>query len=120
NLTGYYIDWKDIQIDGRRLSDNLAFIANAGKATVKGVEFEMSARPVRGLNVYGTVTVQDGKIESLPSNIFVPAAVGDRLPGLAQWKLSGGIQYRWDVGADNQAYVRVDGQYTDASPNGFA
>jgi hypothetical protein len=72
------------------------------------------------VNLYATVTVQDGKIESLPTNIFVPAAVGDRLPGLAQWKLSGGIQYRWDVGGENQAYVRVDGQYTDAAPNAFA
>jgi outer membrane receptor protein involved in Fe transport len=120
NLTGFYIDWTDIQIDGRRLSDSLAFIANAGKATVKGVEAEITARPARGVNLYATVTVQDGKIESLPTNIFVPAAVGDRLPGLAQWKLSGGIQYRWDVGGENQAYVRVDGQYTDAAANAFA
>lgn len=120
NLTGFYIDWDNIQIDGTRISDVLTFIANAGKATVKGVEFELTARPARGFNVYGTVTVQDGTIKSIPTNIVVPAAVGDRLPGLAQWKLSGGAEYRWAVGADNQAYVRIDGQFTDASPNAFA
>jgi outer membrane receptor protein involved in Fe transport len=120
NLTGFYIDWKNIQIDGSRISDRRSFIANAGKATVKGVEFEMSARPARGFNVYGSVTVQDGKIEQIPTNIIVPAAVGDRLPGLAQWKLSGGAEYRWAVGAENEAYVRIDGQFTDDTPNTFA
>jgi iron complex outermembrane receptor protein len=120
NLSGFYIDWKNIQIDGTRISDFRSFIANAGKATVKGVEAEMTARPARGFNLYGSVTVQDGKIDSVPTNIVVPAAVGDRLPGLARWKVAGGFEYRWDVGADKKAFVRVDGQYTDASPNAFA
>ncbi|MBY8826352.1 TonB-dependent receptor [Sphingomonas colocasiae] len=120
NLAGFYIDWTNIQIDGLRISDRRSFIANAGKASVKGVEFEMAARPVRGLNLYGTVTVQDGRIDSVPTNIIVPAARGDRLPGLARWKLSGGIEYRWDVGASSQAYARIDGQFTDATPNAFA
>ena len=120
NLTGFYIDWKNIQINGTRISDLRAFVANAGRATVKGVEAEMTARPARGVNLYAAVTVQDGKIDSVPTNIIVPAAKGDRLPGLAQWKLAGGFEYRWDVGGGNKAYVRIDGQYTDASPNTFA
>ncbi|PQM29495.1 hypothetical protein CVO77_00790 [Sphingopyxis lindanitolerans] len=120
NATGFYIDWDNIQIDGLRISDGLSFIANAGKATVKGFEFEMTARPARGFNVYATVTVQDGKIERIPTNIVVPAAVGDRLPGLARWKLSGGAEYRWTVGTDTEAYARIDGQFTDNSPNTFA
>jgi len=120
NLTGFYIDWTNIQIDGLRISDRRSFIANAGKASVRGIEFEMAARPVRGLNVYGSVTIQDGRIDSVPTNIIVPAARGDTLPGLAKWKLSGGFEYRWDMGGSNQAYVRVDGQFTDGSPNAFA
>lgn len=120
NLTGFYIDWKDIQIDGTRISDFRSFIANAGSASVKGVEAEITARPARGFNLYTTITVQDGKIDSVPTNIIVPAAKGDRLPGLARWKLSGGFEYRWDIGADKQAYVRLDGQFTDQSPNAFA
>jgi iron complex outermembrane receptor protein len=120
NLAGFYIDWSNIQINGTRISDNRSFIANAGKATVKGVEFEMTARPARGLNLYTTVTVQDGKVDSVPTNIAVPAAVGDVLPGLAKWKLSGGAEYRWSIGDRLQAYIRADAQFTDQSPNAFA
>jgi iron complex outermembrane receptor protein len=120
NLTGFYIDWKNIQINGTRVSDRATFIANAGKAIVKGVEFEMTAQPARGFNLYATATIQDGKVESLPTNIIVPAAVGDVLPGLAKWKLSGGAEYRWKVGETNHMYVRTDAQFTDESPNAFA
>ena len=120
NLAAFYIDWKNIQIDGARISDRRSFIANAGKASVKGIEFEMAARPARGVNLYGTITVQDGKIDSVPTDIIVPAAKGDILPGLAKWKLSGGIEYRWDIGSRSEAYVRLDGQFTDRSPSAFA
>ena len=120
NLAGFYIDWKNIQIDGTRISDFSTFIANAGSASVKGLEFETRLLPAEGVSLYGTVTVQDGKIDSVPTNIIVPAAVGDRLPGLARWKLSGGFEYRWTVGSTTEAYLRADGQFTDASPNTFA
>lgn len=120
NLTGFYIDWKDIQIDGTRVSDLRSFIANAGKASVKGIEAEIAVEPARGFNAYVNVTVQDGKIDSVPTNIIVPAVKGDTLPGLAPWKVAGGLAYRWDVGADTKAYVRADAQFTDSSPNTFA
>jgi iron complex outermembrane receptor protein len=49
----------------------------------------------------------------------VPAAVGDVLPGLVDFKFSGGFEYRWDLGA-NQLYVRADGQYVASSPNSLS
>ncbi|MDZ3833606.1 MAG: TonB-dependent receptor [Sphingopyxis sp.] len=118
NLTGFYIDWKNIQIEGTRRSDFAAFTANGGRASVKGVEFEMNARPGRGVHLYTAVTIQDGKIDSIPADFTVPAAAGDRLPGLARWKLAGGAEYRWDIGS-SEAHVRIDGQFTDGSPNAF-
>ena len=80
----------------------------------------MTALPTPGLSLYASVTVQDGELKSVPTNIIVPAAVGDTLPGLAEWKWAGGAEYRWDVRGGNQVFIRVDGQHTDASPNAFA
>ncbi|MDT9600117.1 TonB-dependent receptor [Sphingosinicella rhizophila] len=120
NIAAYHIAWSNIQIDGTRISDFRTFIANAGKAHITGVEAEINAKPVRGLNLYATATVQGGKIDSVPADIIVPAAEGDRLPGLAKLKLSGGAEYRWDLSRNYEAYVRVDGQYTGKTPNDFA
>jgi len=118
NIAAYYIDWSDIQIDGSRVSDLRNFITNAGKAVSKGLELELSARPTDGLTLYTALTFQHAEITEIPQNIVVPAAVGDTLPGLVKFKGSAGIEYRWDVGA-NQLYVRADGQYVGRSPNGL-
>lgn len=118
NLAVYYIDWSDIQIDGQRLSDRRTFITNAGAATSQGVELELSARPTRALTLYTTLTFQDAEVTDVPTNIIVPAAEGDVLPGLVDFKFTGGFEYRWDLGV-NQLYVRADGQYIESSPNGL-
>ncbi len=118
NLAVYYIDWRDIQIDGERVSDRRNFITNAGAARSQGAELELSVRPTDGLTLYTALTFQDAEITEVPTNIIVPAAKGDVLPGLVKFKFSGGFEYRWDLGL-NQLYVRADGQYTDSSPNGL-
>ncbi len=69
-----------------------------------------------GLTLYTALTFQDAEITEVPTNIIVPAADGDVLPGLVEFKFSGGFEYRWDLGV-NQLYVRADGQYVDSSPN---
>lgn len=119
NLAVYYIDWRDIQIDGRRVSDRRNFITNAGKARSQGVELELSAQPTSAFSFYTALTFQDAEVTDVPTNIIVPAAKGDVLPGLVDFKVSGGFEYRWDVGL-NQLYVRADGQYTESSPNGLS
>jgi outer membrane receptor protein involved in Fe transport len=118
NVAVYYIDWRDIQLDGARLSDQRTFITNAGAAESQGVELELSARPTSGLTLYTTLTFQDAKVTDVPINIIVPAAKNDVLPGLVDFKFSGGFEYRWDLGV-NQLYVRADGQYIESSPNGL-
>jgi outer membrane receptor protein involved in Fe transport len=118
NLAVYYIDWRDIQIDGQRVSDNRSFITNAGAARSQGAELELSLRATDGLTLYTALTFQDAEITEVPTNIIVPAARGDVLPGLVKFKFSGGFEYRWDLGV-NQLYVRADGQYVDSSPNGL-
>lgn len=116
NIAAYYIDWRDIQIDGQRISDRRSFIANAGEARSHGLELELSARPTQALTLYTALTFQEAEVTDVPTHIVVPAAEGDVLPGLVDFKFSGGFEYRWDIGA-TQWYVRADGQYVGSSPN---
>jgi iron complex outermembrane receptor protein len=54
NAAAFYIDWRDLQLN---LPDPAVpaqfYIANAGRAASQGVELELSARPQRGLDLFG-------------------------------------------------------------------
>jgi len=120
NLAAFYIDWTNIQIDGVRVSDRRSFVANAGAAKSQGIEFELNALPTDGLSAYMSLTLQDAEITSVPSDIIVPAAVGDKLPGLVDFKIAGGLEYSWDAFTDKRMYVSIDGQYISSSPNSLS
>jgi iron complex outermembrane recepter protein len=120
NIAAYYIDWKNIQLEGSRISDNLNFIANAGSATSKGIEIDISVEPTDGLNIFTAVAFQDAKITSVAPNIILPAAKGDILPGLVDLKISGGAEYSWSVGKSSEMFARADAAFVGNSPSDLA
>lgn len=120
NAAVFYIDWEDIQIDGTRVSDFRSFIANAGRAESKGVELELNMLPMEGLEIDLAMTWLDAEVTEVPSDIIIPAAVGDTLPGLVDFKISGSVQYSWDAFVNKRMFARIDGQVVESSPNGFA
>jgi iron complex outermembrane receptor protein len=61
NLAAFYIDWDDIQVE---LTDYPDFTyVNGGKATSKGVELEIQARPLQGLELIGSIGYTDAKYD---------------------------------------------------------
>lgn len=73
NLTGFYYDYKDLQVQGY-LNDGLSFGAttnNAATARVKGLELELLARPVGGLSLSANLAYLDAKYDD-----FTGASVG--------------------------------------------
>ncbi|QIB64538.1 TonB-dependent receptor [Kineobactrum salinum] len=119
NLALYYIDWTDIQVNGARVSDMQTFIANAGDARSQGLEIELSAMPLEGLDLNLALTFQDAKMTGVADDIIVAATDGETLPGSVDFKMSGGIQYSWAAFGDKQMYARADVQYVGSSPNDF-
>ncbi|MFO7551852.1 MAG: TonB-dependent receptor [Haliea sp.] len=119
NLALYYIDWTDIQVNGARISDMRTFIANAGDARSQGVEIELQAVPLEGLDLNLSLTFQDAEMTDVADNIIVAATKGEDLPGSVDFKMSGGIQYSWAAFDDKQMYARADVQYVGSSPNDF-
>jgi outer membrane receptor protein involved in Fe transport len=122
NLAAYYIDWRNIQIDASRPSDGLSFVSNAGHAVSKGIEAEISARPVRGLNLDLAVTFQDAEITGISAldSLQSGAAIGDKLPGAVDFKVTAGVQYEWRILSGIDMHVRLDGQHVGSSQSWFS
>ena len=70
NAAVFFIDWDDLQLNlPNPFVPAQFYIANVGGARSRGVEFEVSARPQAGLDVFGSLgytsaTFKDGTVSS--------------------------------------------------------
>ncbi|WP_234180595.1 TonB-dependent receptor [Sphingopyxis sp. NFH-91] len=85
-------------------------LANAGKQSTWGVEFDGSVRPVQGLNLSLAVTWLDPKYDS-----FIGSAVGDlsgkKPAGIPDLSVSMGGTYTYEFAGGTKAIAHVDYQY---------
>jgi iron complex outermembrane recepter protein len=51
NLTGYYINWSNIQTNIFDVNSGTNYTANSGQARSKGLEFELITKPVKSLQI---------------------------------------------------------------------
>lgn len=112
STTIYYIDWSDIQAS---LYKGIAYTGNAGDARVYGLEAELVALPIAGLEVGSAFSLSRGELTKDVADIsrvsgVVGASKGDRLPASPEVKVSAYAQRSFDV-ATFPAYVRADVQY---------
>lgn len=119
NLTGYQIDWTNMQVSARTAGAGSVFglISNVGAARVKGVEAEFNASPVSGLSLIANVGYTDAKLsEDQVSSIVIAAGrKGDRLPFVPKWNVSASIDYLWSLSDSLEGSVRFDGTYAGSS-----
>ena len=80
DLSLYWIDWKDIQIQVLHQPSNRTFNTNGSRARSRGIELAVEARPASGTNLAAWIVVSDAKLtEPFPAGpVF--GAKGDRLP----------------------------------------
>ena len=68
NTAFYYMNYDDIQIriteQGRSFADILLFIDNAGAATIKGFEMELTALPLPNIILNGNISYTDAGYDS--------------------------------------------------------
>ena len=85
-------------------------LANAGKQSTWGLEFDGSVRPVQGLNLSLAVTWLDPKYDS-----FVASAFGDlsgkKPAGIPDLAVSMGGTYTYEFAGGTKAIAHVDYQY---------
>nr|WP_229736359.1 TonB-dependent receptor [Novosphingobium endophyticum] len=86
------------------------FLANAGKQSVFGLEFDGSARPVDPLLLTLSMTYLDGKYDS-----FAASGVGDITgttpPGYSPLSVTFGAEYTQEIGNGDRLILRGDYHY---------
>ena len=120
NVAAYFISWRDIQVQANRLSDQIQFATNIGGAESYGVEFEIVARPVRGLSLSLNGSYNEAEVTDLtPAEAAMSGAVlGVRLAS-PHFQGSGTLRYDFPVGPRADANVAVNVSHAGSFPNQF-
>jgi iron complex outermembrane recepter protein len=110
NIDVYQIDWKDMQVNGNSVNGGYSFTSNAGAARVRGVELEVTATPLRGLDISAAASASDAHLteNQANSNITAPGRDGDRIPYVPTYTANVSAQYRWPMTDRFSALARVD------------
>ncbi|GAA0866054.1 TonB-dependent receptor [Sphingopyxis soli] len=120
NIAAYYIDWKDIQVQANRVSDSVQFATNIGGAESYGLEYEIVARPVRGLSIALNGSFNRAKVTDLTP---VEAAVSGAVPGARlaspRFQGSGTLRYDFGIGGGDTAFAAVNVSHAGSFPNQF-
>ncbi|MDT9597369.1 TonB-dependent receptor [Sphingosinicella rhizophila] len=109
----FHIDWTDIQTN-ILTGSGYSFVGNAGAAHSQGLELELQARPVRGLNLGASMTLIDAEFDSDFPTLQVEA--GDPLPNIPEFTANVNAEYRFPVSASADLYVF--GQYSRVGERG--
>lgn len=98
DLTGFYIDWKDIQVRLVR-PDSFSYGANAGGATIKGVEATLAVN-LGGFSYNFNGTYLDAAINEAIPAFGGPIPEGTVLPSSSKWRLSNTASYNFGGSAN--------------------
>ncbi len=121
DITGYYIDWLNVQVPSIVDTADGPFTlnGNAASAVSKGVEWSINWVPLRGLTLSAVGDYTDTRLTADAPGIG--GAEGDFLPYVPNISASVTAEYRWRVYRDYNAYVSgtwsfVGERYTGFSP----
>ncbi len=110
NTAVFYNDYQDLQVQsfaGLGVLD----IRNAGAATIKGIEVELSGTSRRGLQLTGHVAwldaIYDRYLAAVPGGATLDAA-GHRLNNAPEWSASGSALYEIATSRAGRASLRGD------------
>ena len=123
NLTAYAIRWSDIQTLNRTPGLGFPYIANAGKASSDGLELELTARPLVGLELQGSVSVQNARLtedQPLAATDNDAGRAGDRIPNTPKFTASGSAQYTHALTSSIDGVVRAQMSYVGSSQTYFS
>ncbi|MFV3077370.1 TonB-dependent receptor [Niveispirillum fermenti] len=115
-LSVYRIDWSGQQISVTDPGGTFAYIANAGKSYVNGVEFQVNARATSELSFNFGITYTDSQLsEDLPATSAAAGFDGDRIPYTPRWSFGGQVTYETDLSDTVEGYLTGNFSYRGAS-----
>jgi iron complex outermembrane recepter protein len=121
DVTGFYIDWKDIPLFVQDRLGLFRYLDNVGDARVYGVETSLAMRPADSLILRSAVTWNEATLQNFydPQNGRPPVQPGDRLPGAPEWTVSNTVTGRWFI-AGLDPVVTLVHRYESESPSSLS
>jgi len=122
NLSAFYMDWQDVQVDVSDLDPDSAtflrvFTQNAADAELRGVELELQTQLFEGLTLQLGAGYLDTEFtgQDCSSPAFVESGQqclnGTELPRQADWTINWSAQYDWSLDGGRSGWARVWGNY---------
>ncbi|MEM9877719.1 MAG: TonB-dependent receptor [Pseudomonadota bacterium] len=124
NVAAFRNSFSDLQVSNLLPDPNtgvpITTLANAADATIQGVEWELTARPIPDLFINFAGSYVDAKYDDFiftPDDPTTPQdetvnLSGNRLPSAPEWSLNGSVEYRFDGPYDSSIVPRVDFTYS--------
>jgi iron complex outermembrane recepter protein len=119
----FYTDMRNLQVtlDAGSCSSRIVF--NVPEAHSQGVEVELSAQPMEGLNLSINGTIIEAEFDTtLPGALAATTGIreGNRLPSVPKFQVSANASYEWPISDGANAYVgasyqHVGSRYTQPS-----
>jgi outer membrane receptor protein involved in Fe transport len=120
DLTGYYINWKNVQILSivESSAGPVGVNGNAGSATSKGAEWSFTWVPLRGLKINDVGAYTDARLTA--DALGLGGLKGDYLPYVPDVTNSVNVEYGWTPMDGYRAYVSGTWSYTGTRYTSFA
>jgi iron complex outermembrane receptor protein len=105
NVSAYHTDYEDIQVFRLDLQTGGQVAINADKARIQGVELELIARPVQGLELTAAYGYTDAKFTNFDGT---GAFDGNRLPNTPEYTFNAAGRYEHPLANDFSLVTRLD------------
>ena len=124
NLSAFYIDMKDKQVMEWR-PDGTRDIKNAAEAHSMGVELELQARPMRGLDLFAGFGYTEAEFDDwtatemdmMTYQLVTYDYEGKDLPNAPEYTYNLGVQYRHEIGFFGRVDLLGTGKFYGDSKN---
>jgi outer membrane receptor protein involved in Fe transport len=121
----YQIDWTNMQVTASTANRCCTFITNAGAAKIKGVELEVTMRPLSELEFnaglsynFKSELTEDQKNSRVADSAQLGLS-GNRIPYVAKLNASASVQYSHPLSAQATGLLRLNYTYTGSSYTQF-
>ena len=115
NAAAFYTDIKNLQVTADAGSCSSRVVFNVPKAHTKGLEFELSAEPLDGLDLGISGSLVEAKFDSSVTTTAGAAIAGirdgNRLPTVPKFQISGNATYTLPVTDNAKGYVSTSIQH---------
>jgi iron complex outermembrane receptor protein len=118
-IDGYFIHWGDMQVQLTTADGAFVYQGNVGDAHIKGMEFELTVRPIEYLTGSLSGSYQDAKVVTgadADQKLANPTlcVTGDPIPNVPKFQASLGADYTRPVSANWQFTANTQVTYRDS------